>query len=59
MWVDTPTHLHGLAEVVGPINEHLGEVKMRGVEIEDNLSVHQVDLVLEFWSDVLGHFELP
>ena len=46
VWVDTPTHLHGLAEYMGPINEHLGEVKMRGVQIEDNLSVHQVEKVL-------------
>ena len=43
---------------MGPINEHLGEVKMRGFQIEDNLSVHQVDKVLEFWRDVLGKFEL-
>ena len=42
MWVDTPTHLHGLAEVMGPINEHLVEVNMRGVQIEDNLFVHRV-----------------
>ena len=46
VWVDRPTHLHGLAEVKGPINEHLGEVKMRGVQIEDNLSIHQVEKVL-------------
>ena len=46
VWVDTPTHLHGLDEVMGPINEHLGEVKMRGVQIEDNLSIHQVEKVL-------------
>ena len=44
---------------MGPINEHLGEVKMRGVQIEDNLSVHQVAKVLAFWRDVLGKFELP
>ena len=24
LWVDTPTHLHVLAEVMGPINDHLG-----------------------------------
>ena len=34
-WVDPPTHLHGLSEVMGLINEHPGEVKMRGVQIED------------------------
>ena len=55
-WVDTSTHLHGLDEVMGPINEHLGEVKMQGVHIEDNLSVHQVEKVLAFWCDVFGHF---
>ena len=55
-WVDTPTHWHGLAEVMGPINEHLGEVKMQGVQIEDNLSVHQVERVLTLWRDMLGHF---
>ena len=59
VWVYTSTHLHGLAEVMGPINDHLGEVKMQGVQIEDNLYVHQVDKMMDFWSDVLGHFELP
>ena len=59
MWVDTHTHLHGLAEVMGPINENLGEVKIRGVQIEDNLSIHQVEKMLAFWREVLGHFELP
>ena len=42
VWVDTPTHLHGLAEVMGLINEHLGEMNMWGVHIEDKLSVHQL-----------------
>ena len=59
VWVYTSTHLHGLAEVMGPINENLGEVKIRGVQIEDNLFFHQVEKVLAFWSDMLEHFELP
>ena len=57
-WVDTPTHLHGLARFIVPINEHLGEVKIRGVQIEDNLFFHQVEKVLAFWSDMLEHFDL-
>ena len=43
---------------MGTINEHLGEVKMRGVQIEENIFIHQVEKVLAFWRDMLGHFEL-
>ena len=61
-WVDTVTHLHGLKEVMGPINQYLGNLgdeKMRGVQFEDNLSSHNREEVFKFWEEVLEHFEPP
>ena len=58
-WVDTKTHLHGLSEVMGPINEHLGKIKMKGVQFEDNLSSHNREEVFKFWRENLEHFEPP
>ena len=58
-WVDTKTHLHGLSEVMGPINEYLGKVKMRGIQFEDNLSSHNREEVFRFWEENLSHFETP
>ena len=58
-WVDTITHLHGLAEVMGPINDYLGKIRMEGVQFEDDLSSHNLDEVLRFWEEKLEHFESP
>ena len=46
-WIDTKTHLRGIAEVIGPINEYLGNLKMKGVQFEDNLSSHDRDVIHE------------
>jgi len=56
-WVDGETHRHGLKEVYDTINDHLEEVGMRGVNIEDNLSSHHIDIVHQFWRDELEYFE--
>ena len=57
-WVDTPTHIHGLKSVLGPIDKHLEELEgeMRGLVLEDNLSTHLTKLFLACWENELKHF---
>ena len=60
-WVDARTHIHGLREVLGPINELLGNENsnMKGLVIEDNLSSHKTESVENFWAKDLKNFTLP
>ena len=60
-WCDAQTHMHGLFEVLGPINKLLKdkESDMRGVAFEDNLSSHLTDVVMEFWEREMDMFVPP
>ena len=61
VWVDAETHMHGLKEVLDPIENYLDNFGfgMQGVVFEDNLSSHRTKAVLDFWGDELPNFELP
>ena len=54
-WVDTPTHIHGLREVLGPMNDHplLADTDMQGITIEDNMSTHLTEATLNYWANEL------
>lgn len=58
-WVDARTHMVGLKEVLGPVDELLASEgsTMKGIVIEDNLSSHKTDAVDQFWIDELPNFE--
>ena len=60
-WCDAQTHMHGVREVLGPVNQHLQDEgsEMRGVVFEDNLSSHRTDAVFDFWETEMDMFEPP
>ena len=60
-WVNARTHIHGLCEVLGPINELLGNENsnMKGLVIEDNLFSHKTESVENFGAKDLKNFSLP
>ena len=60
-WVDTQTHVHGIKEVLGPIDRHLDWEKgeMKGLVFEDNLSSHKTDVALDCWKNELKCFMDP
>ena len=58
-WVDAKTHIHAMDEILCPINEHLKEVDMKGLVIEDNLSSHKTKAVFDFWDNELTSFDQP
>jgi hypothetical protein len=49
-WVDAKTDKLGLKEVLGPINELLKKERMQGVVIQDNLTSHKAEEVMQFWN---------
>ena len=61
-WVEAETHMYGLKEVMGPINDHLeleNELKgtsLCGVSVEDNLSSHQTKAVFDLWREEPKNF---
>ena len=59
-WVGEETHKYGLKKVLGPINDLLKQegTDMRGVTIEDNLSVHHTSGTEQFWKEELKHFDM-
>ena len=60
-WVDSRTHIHGLWEVLRPVNHALASEgsNMKGLCIEDYLSSHKTDIDDDFWCNKLMNFELP
>lgn len=58
-WVDAQTHKYGLEKILRPVNDHLEEVGMKGLVIEDNLSSHKTDDVFKFWEEELRNFLPP
>ena len=60
-WVDTPTHIYGLEECLGPINSLLEKEDngMKGVTFEDNLSVHLTARSLSHWANKIPFFLPP
>ena len=60
-WVNARTHIHGLCEVLGAINELLGNENsnMKGLVIEDNLSSHKTESAENFWAKDLKNFSFP
>ena len=55
--MDTITHIHSLTKVMVLINEHLGEVRMRGLKFENSLSFGQIEKDIVYWREFLKHFE--
>ena len=58
-WVDTNTHVYGLSKCFGEINGRLEEEGLKGLVIEDNLSVHHTAQSLEHWANELPAFLPP
>ena len=56
-WVDDLTHMHGLELMLGDIDKTTARKLKRGRGgVEDNLSAHKTDEVMEFWTEQLPTF---
>jgi hypothetical protein len=60
-WVDAQTRMHGLKEVLGPIDKllEIESTSVKGVVVEDNLSSHKTDDVIQYWKSELPHYTEP
>jgi hypothetical protein len=49
--------MHGLREVLGPIDKllEMESSTIKGVVVEDNLSSHKTNDVIQFWKRELPH----
>ena len=58
-WVDAETHMLAMDKVLGPVNDHLQEVGMKGLVVEDNLSSHKTPAVNRYWEEKFPNFLPP